>query len=1088
MHKAFTILVFCALLTSALSAQPCAQTATVGTSSNAFTNVEGSTNAIAVDNDLNTVVFIHRNNAGVFGGHSGQLRYDISTDDGATWSNNLGVVNPLSVNGTNGARFPQVAIYNPVGNTVPTNAYLSYMAPTVGSTFNGHVSGVRKLDGTGNTESYNQANNSQAYIPTSMCKGANGIMWATDGIFNGTNYTGYRVYKGVWNGSNDFVWSTNATLNTPFNTAFSGVAQVADINIAFDPTGQYGWICLLTHITPGPAAFSFYPVFYRTTDGGNTWSAPMQVDISQFSCISSNITPGNFATCGFDGDLVVDVNGDPHFLTTICNGNNAYAIFFGLWHHMYDITWHNGMFNAMDIANVNAGRGTWGTAPNQVIMDMQPMASRSSDGTKVFFGWCDNSTYLAGQANQTPNLFSRAYDVVNHNWTAVRDFTSCNGATNGAMMLPKMASEVLEPSAGVYRLAVVHATFTSGDPILTANFTFLNNLEWVNADFTIPQPLASVNIDQGNTWLLCPSATTALTITGTYDEILWSDGATTAATTFNTPGTYTVMVRQGCTIGVDTIVVTGLTSVASASSTAFCPGDSSMLTVAGNALSYVWNPGNITNDSVMVMPASSTTFTVTATGDGGCTYDQNISITVHPPATITASVSTSAICEGDSTQISASGALSYNWQPIAMSGSPLMVAPTANSTYTVTGTDANGCTGIDSVVVTVNTLPVVVATATAMSICNGDTLTLTGSGASFYSWTPPATLSAPSDDTTLAFPATSTTYVLNGVDNNGCVDNDTIAITVHALPTVNASYTGSLCETDTVFFSAIGAATYEWMPGNLTGSNVIDFPAVGQTQYWVTGTDSNGCIASDSFFVFVNANPVVTANGQSPVCSGSYAVLAATGAFTYYWMPLNITGSPIGYLTTSTTTHTVVGTSVAGCMDTAYFTTVVNPLPVASLAITNNSVCVDDATLSLSSSASPSGGTFSGTGVSGTNFSPGTAGVGVHTITYVYTDSIGCADTASDVITVNACVGIVEQGAVLVMASYPNPFSDQLTLNLIAGHTVQVTIFDVTGQEIFSRQITENTLVLETADWPSGVYVANVISGSAQQTLRLIKY
>lgn len=864
--KRISTLLLCSFLLAELSAQPCATTVAAGSASNAFTNVEGSTNSIAVDNELNTVIFIHRNNAGTFGGHSGQLRYDISMDNGTTWTSNQGVLNPLSVNGTNGARYPQVAIYNPTGNTIPTNAYLSYFAPTTAATFNGLVSGVRQLNGTGNTETYNQPAASQTNVPSSMCKGANGIEWAMDPVFNGTNITGYRVYKGTWNGSNDFVWSTNTTITPSFNTAYNGFPQVSDVNIGFDPTGQYGWICLLTHLTGGPANYAFYPVFYRTTDGGNTWSSAMQVDINRYSCISSNIAVGNFATCGFDGDLVVDANGEPHFLTSVCNGNNAYAIYFTFWHHMFDFTWHGGMFNAMDVSNVNAGRGTWGVAPNQATMDNQPMASRSADGTKVFFGWCDNSTYAVGQANQTPNLFSRAYDVATHNWTVVRDFTACNVTTNGQMLLPKMATEVLEPTAGTYRLAVVHGVFTAGDPINTCNFTFLNNLEWTNAEFTIPQPFTSVNIAQGNIWLLCPGGTVGLTTGIVYDEVVWSTGDTTGSLIVNSPGTYSIMARTGCLIAADTIQVIGVTATPSVSTSTICPGDSTLLTVAGNALSYLWNPGNFAGDSLIADPTATTTYTLTSGGDGGCTFDTTITVNVHPAPAVAASAASSSICIGDSTLLSASGAVTYIWQPMADSSASVVVTPNVNGTYTVSGTDANGCVGVDSVSVLVNPLPVV-----AMS----------------------------------------------------------------------------------------------------------------------------------------------------------------------------------------------------------------SPIPVA---------CFDDGSIALSGSGSPIGGTFSGTGVTDSTFIPMNAGVGTHIITYMYTDVNGCSAWAIDSIMVDPCLDVAAANNTLISV-YPNPFSEQITLTMYANSPVQITVRNVTGQQIHAQQFSGNVLTLGTSEWAAGIYLLTVNSGTAEeQTLRLIKY
>lgn len=167
---------------------------------------------------------------------------------------------------------------------------------------------------------------------------------------SGTVVQGINVYKGTWNGTNDIAWTVRSTITPAFDLSYDGVAKIGEYNIAFDPTGQIGYVAIITDIIGGPAVSSFYPVFYRTTDGGNTWSAPIIVDLAQFSCISGNIVAGRPVCTGFDADLTVDVNGDPHLFTTICNGNNAYAIFLVEWHHMFDITSHNGVWNAIDVA------------------------------------------------------------------------------------------------------------------------------------------------------------------------------------------------------------------------------------------------------------------------------------------------------------------------------------------------------------------------------------------------------------------------------------------------------------------------------------------------------------------------------------------------------------------------------------------------------------------------------------------------------------------------------------------------------------------------------------------------------------------
>src|SRR5690606_24021936 len=138
--------------------------------------------SVVVDKTLNMVAFIHRNDAALLGGNSGELRYDISTNAGATWTLNQGVLNPLN---SNYARYPNIALYNPPSNTNPSNVYISYLAPTINSltnVWNGVVSGVQQVTGIGTTETYNQNFIGTDQIPHSLVKGAAGVFWAIDPI------------------------------------------------------------------------------------------------------------------------------------------------------------------------------------------------------------------------------------------------------------------------------------------------------------------------------------------------------------------------------------------------------------------------------------------------------------------------------------------------------------------------------------------------------------------------------------------------------------------------------------------------------------------------------------------------------------------------------------------------------------------------------------------------------------------------------------------------------------------------------------------------------------------------------------------
>lgn len=720
----------------------------IGSSSNVFTNILTEANPLAVDNATNSIVFIHRNNATALGGHSGQLRYDLSTNGGLTWSNDQGPVNPLSVNGTNGARYPNVAIYNPAGNTNPNNAYLSYYAATVAATWNGTVSGVRKLDGTGNTETYNQPTASQTLIPRAMVKGAPGTFWSIDNVYNGTAVTGYRILKGVWNGSTDVVWSVNTTISPTFNTAYDGAVKTSDYAIAFDPTGNIGWVCMLTQLTPGPTPYAFYPVFYKTTNGGTSWTGPTTVDLGAFPCISANIQTGNVASTAFDVDLTVDAKGNPHALMAVCNGNNAYAVFFTQWHAMVDVTMRDGVWNPVILRNIYRGRATWGTAPNQVSQDMEPQVARTADGTKVFFTWTDaDSSVLQATADLSPNLYAKGYDVMNDLWTSNYDMTSCNVTWGGKILFPKLAENVLS-NTGNYKLPVVFAQMGGvNDPLAVANFHYLDSVWFAPSDFTTPSCTASVNISNTDTIYGCGSV--LLDAGAGAEQYAWNTGATTQTITVTTNGTYKVGVSDGCCVGSDSVVVIMIT----APTAGFTANTTGFTTAFGNTstganATYNWTFGD-GNSSTQMNPtytySSPGTYTVCLSVTNSCGTDSMcMSVTASCAAANATWSYTNTALSASFTDMTSGNPTAWSWDfgdgNQSTLQNPSHTYATAG-TYTVCLTITDSC-GSDSTCmpVTVCTLPV----ASIQQPLPGDvfisvpyTFTYTGTAGSgaTYSWT-----------------------------------------------------------------------------------------------------------------------------------------------------------------------------------------------------------------------------------------------------------------------------------------------------------------------------------------------------------------
>ena len=405
-------------------------------------------------------------------------------------------------------------------------------------------------------------------------------------------------------------------------------------------------------------------------------------------------------------------------------------------------------------------------------------------------------------------------------------------------------------------------------------------------------------------------------------------------------GTYndTLVAVNGC----DSIIATTLIldplptpSITPNGPTTFCIGDSVTLT-SSSTTGNVWSPGGSTAQSVVVTTTSS--YTVTVTDNKGCSgVSAATNVTVNALPTVIASGAAS-ICTGDSATLTATGASTYVWDNGAGTGSPVVVFPTVTTTYTVTGTDGNTCQNTDQVTVTVNGLPTVVASGTD-TICQGNSTTLTATGASTYIWDN----GAGTGSAVVVSPSLTTTYTVTGTDGNSCENTDQVTITVNTLPTVTASGVDTICLGDSTTLTASGAFTYVWDNGAGSGSSVTVSPTT-TTTYIVTGTDGNSCENTDQLTVTVNSLPTITAGGATSSCSGDSATLTATGASTYLWDNGAGSGSSVVVSPTSTTTYTVTGTDGNSCENTDQVTVTVNPMTlIDSVSTTNTSACgVDD--------------------------------------------------------------------------------------------------------------------------------------------------
>ncbi|HNF71894.1 MAG TPA: hypothetical protein PLP34_05745, partial [Chitinophagaceae bacterium] len=322
----------------------------------------------------------------------------------------------------------------------------------------------------------------------------------------------------------------------------------------------------------------------------------------------------------------------------------------------------------------------------------------------------------------------------------------------------------------------------------------------------------------------------------------------------------------------------------------------------------------------------------------------------------------------------------------------------ASGTVTMTGTTTSYGPFLLGTTSNLNQWQVTSVTASASTVCQGVSTTLSGSGANTYTWMP-GSLSGTS---VIVTPLSTTTYTVTGTSATGCITTATKTITVNPLPTTSTSISSNpICAGNATTITASGAnAGYVWQPGGMTTTAITVSPA-SSTTYTVTGTNTFGCTLSATRTVTVNPLPSVgTTVTNATICAGTSTSITGTGANTYTWMPGSLSGTTVNVSPASTTTYTVTGTNTAtGCTNTATRTITVNSLPTVGTTVTNATICSGTSTSMTGTGANTytwMPGSLSGTTV---NVSP--ASTTTYTVTGTNT-ATGCTNTATRTITVNS--------------------------------------------------------------------------------------
>lgn len=1011
--------------------------------------------------------------------------YNITVTDagGCTITATATITEPPGMNVTlnptdescDGACDGQAAITNVTGGTAPYS--YNWSSGGAGTSVNGLCDGnysVIITDAQGCTQTENYTINPGVVVTANF------------------TYNGNQCLAG-----NSFNFTNTSTNSTSWNWNFGGGTPAT--STAQNPTG----------VTYGSAGT------YTVTLTANNGACSDQTTINVVVYPDPTVAPtGTDISCNGVCDGTVAANaaaGTPGYSYAWTNGAGTGATANGLCAGTYDVT----------VTDLNAC-----TATGSVTITEPPLLTVNATGTNVSCnGVCDGSLDATTAGGTPPYTFSwsggpstATEDQTNvcagtytltvtdaSGCTATASYTvteptpltltatgtnvSCNGACDGTLDAttgggtapytyawsggPSTTTEdQTNVCAGTYNLTVTDANGCTA-----------------TASYTVTEPTV-LTVTATGTNASCNGVcdgTVSANATGgaaplTYS---WSNGAGTNATASGLcANTYTITVTDanGC-IATDSYTVTEPTALTinltgtDALCNGACDGEATSVVAGGTpGYTYQWdNPALSTTANVTGLCAG--TFNAVVTDASGCTA--NASVTINEPAAINLTPSSNdATCgasDGDVsvTATGGAGGFTYLWDDPGASTTATVNGLPAGA-YTVTVTDANGCT--ETVTATINTTTggtaaaVVDNNVSCFGVCDGEaTASMTGGAAPFtYLWSDGQT-------TATATGLCAGNYNVNVTDNNGCSSSATITITeptaLNAAITAQANPScAGVCD-GTATVSATGGTTtytYSWTSGG-TAANETGICAGNTT---VTVTDANGCTVNANLTLTDPPAINITVAGTDATCNAAcdgavdITVTGGTGAYTYAW-DNGATSEDISALCAGV--YNVTVTDANGCTETATYT-VTEPAALTLNTTPTDEVC-GQANGEINATATGGTGaiTIEWFADAGFTSSLGTttplSGLSAGTYYVVATDANGCTINTS--VTINnsaaptvaitidqnaqcnaACDGAatatVSGGAAPISYLWNNGETTQQALALCAG-PIDVTITDANG-------------------------------------------
>lgn len=503
-------------------------------------------------------------------------------------------------------------------------------------------------------------------------------------------------------------------------------------------------------------------------------------------------------------------------------------------------------------------------------------------------------------------------------------------------------------TAGTYTVSLVGTNGSGPSPVVTQTIV------------VSPSPTVSVNPSSAT---ICSGGTGASLTASGATTYTWSPAtglsATTGATVNANPTTtttYTVVGLNGTCPGMPVpVVVTvspALNPTITGSAAAICSAQTLTLTATGGS-AYTWASSQAPNppSSATVTPTPTNTgstpiqvtYTLTASGSGCPSATATFTVTVNPAPNVSVSPSSVTVCGTTGATLTASSTTpgtNFTWSPAlglsSTTGATVTATPATSTTYTVTGT-FSGCQDTASVFVQFNNSVTVTAVPTSYIVCQGSSVTLSGTpstGSYTYSWLGPGNVSVGTTASINITPTTSGIYTLtvNGPCATAPSNTDTVSLTVQACTVPQAGFSSTypeICGGGCIAFTDTSTgipSAWQWtFPGGNPSSSTLQNPGVcypyaGYYDVTLVVTNSLGTnTVTLTNYVHVNVSPVADGGPNQSINNGENVTLNGGGGVSYIWSPstgLSCSNCQSPVASPSVTTEYILTVyNSAGCYD-----------------------------------------------------------------------------------------------------------------------------------------------------------------------------